>query len=247
VILLLGADGQLGRELARSLVTLGPLTQASRTGTVRGFGGDDAGKTELVHAPGIVRNAVAATGAVAIGEREDGGTARVRIDLAEIAAIGGSLDALAPRIIVNAAAYTAVDRAEDDGERADAVNHRAVAAVADWSARNDALLVHYSTDYVFAGDASQPYPEQAATGPSSSYGRSKLAGEVALRASGCASLLLRTAWVYAAHGQNFARTLLRAAASGKALRVVADQIGTPTSARFIAESSIRRRDCSALT
>lgn len=198
MILLLGAGGQVGRELARSLCSAGPLTLATRSG---------------------------ATAA---------GTPCSRIDLADAANLERQIDALAPRIVVNAAAYTAVDRAEDETEVADTVNHRAVAIIAAWAARNAALLVHYSTDYVFAGDASLPYREDAPTGPVSAYGRSKRAGEEAIRDSGCAHLILRTAWVYAAHGHNFLRSMLRAARAGRALRVVSDQVGAPTSARYIA-------------
>ncbi len=214
MILLLGASGQVGRELARSLVPVAPLTLATRDGKA-------ADPFATGAAPG---------GAVG---------ARARIDLADLDLLEGQLDALAPRIIVNAAAYTAVDRAEDEPELAAAINHRAVAILANWAARNGALLVHYSTDYVFAGDATAPYDEAAEPAPASAYGRSKWAGEQAIHASGCEYLILRTAWVYAAHGQNFLRTILRAAHAGRALRVVADQVGAPTSARLIADVTAR--------
>lgn len=157
-----------------------------------------------------------------------------RIELAQHQLLEAELERISPRIIVNAAAYTAVDRAEDEAELARAINHRAVGVLAGWAARNDALLVQYSTDYIFAGDAWIPYDEDAKPGPLSAYGRSKWAGEEAVRASGCDHLIFRTAWIYAAHGHNFLRTILRAAHAGRHLRVVQDQLGVPTSARFIA-------------
>ena len=201
MILLLGASGQTGRELARSLATAGPVTPATRSGSTPS------------------RSACA------------------RIDLADGDGLARQLDAIAPRIIVNAAAYTAVDRAEGEQQLADAINHRAVAILAAWASRNDALLVHYSTDYVFAGDATTPYDERSAASPLSVYGGSKWAGEEAIRASGCEHLILRTAWVYAAHGHNFLRSILRAAHAGTSLRVVADQVGAPTSARYLASAT----------
>lgn len=159
------------------------------------------------------------------------------LDLADSAGLAARLAEIAPDIIVNAAAHTAVDLAEDEVELSDALNHRAVAAMAQWCAARQSLLVHYSTDYVFAGDGTAPYPEDHPTGPRSVYGRSKLAGEQALAASGCDYLLLRTAWVYAARGRNFLLTMLRAAAVREELAVVDDQIGTPTTARFLAQTS----------
>lgn len=159
------------------------------------------------------------------------------LDLAEPASLAARLDEIAPDVIVNAAAHTAVDLAEDEVELSDALNHRAVAALAQWCAAHGRLLIHYSTDYVFAGDGRAPYREDHPTAPQSVYGRSKLAGEEALAASGCAYLLLRTAWVYAARGRNFLLTMLRAAAVREELAVVDDQIGSPTTARFLAQTS----------
>lgn len=144
---------------------------------------------------------------------------------------------LAPDLIINAAAHTAVDAAEDEPDLADALNHRAVAILAEVARERGALLVHYSTDYVFGGDGSAPYREDHPTAPKSVYGRSKLAGEQALAASGCAYLLLRTAWVYAARGRNFLLTMLRAAAVRDELSVVDDQIGSPTTAHFLADTT----------
>ncbi|HET9032739.1 MAG TPA: dTDP-4-dehydrorhamnose reductase [Dokdonella sp.] len=161
----------------------------------------------------------------------------VSVDLADSRSLANALDASGAKIIVNAAAYTAVDRAEDETDLADRVNHRAVAEMGEWAARNEALVIHYSTDYVFDGNSERPWHENDATAPLGVYGRSKLAGEQALRDSGAQHLILRTAWVYAARGQNFLRTMLRVAAEREELRVVDDQVGAPTSAGWIARTT----------
>lgn len=140
-----------------------------------------------------------------------------------------------PAIIVNAAAYTAVDHAESDVARARRVNAESVAELAAAAHAVGAWLVHYSTDYVFAGDKPTPYGEDDPTAPLSVYGQTKLEGEEAIRASNCRHLILRTSWVYSARGGNFAKTMLRLAAERDELRVVADQIGAPTSAELIAD------------
>ncbi|MEP7043243.1 MAG: dTDP-4-dehydrorhamnose reductase [Dokdonella sp.] len=161
----------------------------------------------------------------------------VRADLADAGSLAAALDAASADLVVNAAAYTAVDRAEDEPELADRINHRAVGEIGAWAARNGACVVHYSTDYVFDGTGTHPYREDDATAPLGVYGRSKLAGEQALQASGAAHLVLRTAWVYAGRGTNFLRTMLRLAGEREELRVVADQVGAPTPARWIAEAT----------
>lgn len=140
-----------------------------------------------------------------------------------------------PDVIVNAAAYTAVDRAEGEGGVADLVNHRAVAALAAEAARTGALLVHYSTDYVFDGGSADPYGEDDRTAPQGVYGATKRAGEEAIVASGCRHLVFRTSWVHAGRGGNFIRTMLRLAGEREELRVVADQTGAPTGAELIAD------------
>lgn len=145
------------------------------------------------------------------------------------------LDKLRPTRVVNAAAYTAVDRAEHDREAAFRANAESPAVIAQWCARNGVPLVHYSTDYVFDGRGSVPYPVDAPTAPLGVYGESKLAGEQAIRASGAQHLIFRTAWVYASHGHNFLRTMLRVSADCDELKVVADQVGTPTPAALIAD------------
>jgi dTDP-4-dehydrorhamnose reductase len=145
------------------------------------------------------------------------------------------IERIAPDLVVNAAAYTAVDRAEDDRDAAFRANAEAPGAIADACARRNTVLVHYSTDYVFDGTATRPYREDDPTCPLGVYGASKLAGEQAIQASGARHLIFRTAWVYAAHGNNFLRTMLRLAADRDELRVVADQVGTPTSAALIAD------------
>lgn len=145
------------------------------------------------------------------------------------------IERVAPDAVVNAAAYTAVDRAESDREAAFRANAEAPQRIAEACAARDALLVHYSTDYVFDGTGARPYREDDSTAPLGVYGESKLAGEQAVQASGARHLIFRTAWVYAAHGKNFMRTMLRLAAEREELRVVADQIGTPTPAALIAD------------
>ncbi len=166
-----------------------------------------------------------------------GGGACLAVDLADPASLAEGLDTAGADLIVNAAAYTAVDRAEDEVRLAERINHHAVAEIASWTAAHDARLVHYSTDYVFDGTRTEPYREDDATAPLGVYGRTKLAGEEAVRASGCAHLVLRTAWVYAARGHNFLGTMLRLGAERDELRVVRDQVGAPTSAPLIAATT----------
>jgi dTDP-4-dehydrorhamnose reductase len=161
----------------------------------------------------------------------------VRVDLADTESLATTLDASRADVVVNAAAYTAVDRAEDEPELADRINHRAVAEIGAWAKRNGKRVVHYSTDYVFDGSSKRPYREDGTTAPLGVYGRSKLGGEEALRASGARHLIVRTAWVYAARGHNFLRTMLRLAGEREELRVVADQTGAPTPARLIADAT----------
>jgi dTDP-4-dehydrorhamnose reductase len=144
---------------------------------------------------------------------------------------------LAPQVIVNPAAYTAVDKAEDEPDRARAVNTAAPAQLAGYCAAGSALLVHYSTDYVFDGSREGRYKEDDPTAPANTYGQTKLEGEQAIQSSGCAHLILRTSWVYSLHGGNFLRTMVRLAAARDHLRIVADQYGVPTPASFIADST----------
>ena len=159
---------------------------------------------------------------------------RAQLDLCDETSIRRAARASAPDVIVNAAAYTAVDRAESEPVLASAVNGIAAAILAEEARRCDALLVHYSTDYVFDGEKGVPYREDDPTSPVSVYGRSKLEGEQAIQASGCRHLILRTGWVYAARGNNFVRTVLKLARERGELSVVGDQIGAPTSAHELA-------------
>lgn len=159
---------------------------------------------------------------------------RAEVDLADLAAITRTVRAERPDVIVNAAAYTAVDRAESEPELAMTVNGQAPDAMARAAADIGALLIHYSTDYVFDGSARTPYPEDAPTCPLSVYGRTKLAGEEAVRAAGGTHLILRTSWVYSLHGHNFLKTVLRLARERDELRIVDDQIGSPTCAGALA-------------
>jgi dTDP-4-dehydrorhamnose reductase len=146
-----------------------------------------------------------------------------------------SVRSVRPAVIVNAAAYTAVDKAETDADRAKAVNATAPGLLAQEAAALGAWLVHYSTDYVFDGSGDRPWREDDATAPLSVYGRTKLEGEQAIRHSGCQHLILRTSWVYAARGGNFAKTMLRLAAEREELKVIADQVGAPTGADLLAD------------
>lgn len=145
------------------------------------------------------------------------------------------LDRTRPARVVNAAAYTAVDKAESDFGAAQVANADTPGAIARWCAAHAVPLVHYSTDYVFDGCGTRPYRPDDATAPLGVYGTTKLASEEAIRAAGGRHLIFRTAWVYAAHGQNFLRTMLRVGAERDVLRVVADQVGTPTPAALIAD------------
>jgi dTDP-4-dehydrorhamnose reductase len=164
---------------------------------------------------------------------------RAELNLADPPAIRGTVRTVAPDVIVNAAAYTAVDKAETDSELAFAVNGAAPGVLAEEARSLRALLVHYSTDYVFDGCKDSPYTEEDAAAPLNVYGASKLEGERAVSAAGGAYLILRTSWVYAPRGRNFLLTMLRLAGERTELRVVDDQIGAPTSARAIAEATAR--------
>ena len=163
-------------------------------------------------------------------------------DLSRPESLPAMLDRVQPDVIVNAAAYTAVDRAEQEEALATRVNGEAVGVIGRWAAAHDALVIHYSTDYVFDGHQSRPYAVDAPTAPLGAYGRSKLAGEQALQGSGADHLIFRTAWVYAAHGNNFLRTMLRLGAERDELRVVADQHGAPTDTGLIVTGSLAALD-----
>lgn len=162
---------------------------------------------------------------------------RSRLDLMKPASIMDTVQAVRPDVIVNAAAYTAVDQAETEESIAMTVNCDGPALLAAEAAKLGALLVHFSTDYVFDGEKTSAYLETDAPNPINAYGRSKLAGEEAIRASGCRYLILRTSWVYAVSGKNFLLTILRRAREGKELRVVDDQRGAPTSSIMIANAT----------
>lgn len=198
-LLLIGGNGQLGRELRRSLAALGEVVATTRDGRLH-----------------------------------DGGSA-IAADLGEPQGLAQVVREVAPDAVVNAAAYTAVDKAESEPEVAFRVNGQAPGVLAAACAEAGIPLVHYSTDYVFDGQGTRPYREDDPTAPLGVYGASKLAGEEAIRAAGGRHLVFRTAWVYAAHSHNFLRTMLRLGAERDELRVVADQVGTPTPAALIAD------------
>ena len=202
-LLLLGANGQVGHELRRSLAPLGEVVAATRDGKLA-----------------------------------DGGVCEVA-DFDHVDSLAVLVERIAPDVVANAAAWTAVDLAETEREAAFRANAEAPRVLAEACARGGARLLHYSTDYVFDGHGTRPWREDDPTAPTSVYGASKLAGEDAIRASGAEHLILRTAWVYASRGKNFLRTMLRLGAERDRLRVVADQVGTPTSATLIADATAR--------
>jgi dTDP-4-dehydrorhamnose reductase len=159
------------------------------------------------------------------------------IDLIEGGSIRKWVSHTRPSIIINAAAYTAVDKAESEPDRAMKINGEAPGVLAEEAKRIGALLVHYSTDYVYDGAKSEPYVETDSPNPLSAYGRSKLAGDNAIQSVGCAHLIFRLCWVYGARGQNFMLTIMRLARERDTLRVVRDQVGCPTWSRMIAETT----------
>lgn len=175
-----------------------------------------------------LQRALAPVGAVcAVGQPE--------CDLSDAAAIRALVQAYNPDLIVNSAAYTAVDKAESEPELAHAINAVAPGVLGDEAAKGNAWVVHYSTDYVFDGTKLGAYTEDDLTNPQSVYGRTKRDGEIALQESGARHLILRTSWVVGAHGSNFAKTILRLALERESLNVVADQYGVPTPAALLAD------------
>ncbi|MFA7268877.1 MAG: dTDP-4-dehydrorhamnose reductase [Sterolibacterium sp.] len=162
---------------------------------------------------------------------------RKALDLTDTAAIRNTLRAARPDIIVNAAAYTAVDQAENDVELAMRINAQAPEVLAEEAKQLGALLVHFSTDYVFDGSKTTPYTEEDVPHPINAYGRSKLAGELAIQSVACRFLIFRTSWVYGLRGKNFLLTILSLAEEREELRIVDDQIGAPTWSRMIAEAT----------
>jgi dTDP-4-dehydrorhamnose reductase len=192
-ILLIGAQGQVGWELARRLPALGAVTTTDRT----------------------------------------------KLDLTDREAICRVVREANPELIVNAAAYTAVDKAESEPALAMQINGEAPGVLAGEAKRSGALLVHYSTDYIFDGEKQGAYVETDAPNPVSAYGKSKLAGERAIAASGCRHLIFRTCWVYGPRGRNFLLTILKAARERPELKVVDDQFGAPTSSAAIAQATLR--------
>lgn len=161
-------------------------------------------------------------------------SARSEVDICDTASIGQAIQRYQPQVIINCAAYTAVDKAEAEPAQAYRINRDGVATLAAQAAAHNIVLLHISTDYVFAGDQAHPYTELDIPAPKCVYGASKLAGEQALLQSGCKGAIIRTSWLYSEFGSNFVKTMLRLAQSGKPLKVVADQYGSPTCARDLA-------------
>ncbi|MGE6332017.1 dTDP-4-dehydrorhamnose reductase [Stenotrophomonas sp. NPDC077659] len=199
--------------------------------TVLVFGGNGQVGQELLRALAPLGPVLATTRSGVLAD----GTPCETADFGQPDSLPALLDRLQPSLVVNAAAYTAVDRAEQEVEAAYAANAQAPGVIARWCAIHGVPFVHYSTDYVFDGQGTAPYAEDESTAPLGVYGTSKRDGEDAVRAAGGRHLIFRTAWVYASHGANFLRTMLRVGAERDQLRVVADQIGTPTPAALIAD------------
>jgi len=203
--------------------------------TVLVFGGNGQVGQELLRALAPLGKVVATTRSGVLPD----GSACETADFGQPDSLSALLDRLQPSIVVNAAAYTAVDRAEQEVDAAFAANTQAPGVIARWCAAHGVPFVHYSTDYVFDGQGTAPYREDEPTAPLGVYGTSKRDGEDAVRAAGGRHLIFRTAWVYASHGANFLRTMLRVGAERDQLRVVADQIGTPTPAALIADVTVQ--------
>lgn len=164
---------------------------------------------------------------------------RTQCDLAQSDAVAVAIENACPDIVINAAAYTAVDQAEGEPEKAQAVNCDAVRAMADATEKRSIPLIHFSTDYVFDGTGTAPYRETDVTAPLGVYGKTKLAGEDAIRTRTARHLIFRTSWVYSPYGKNFVKTMLRLMVQNEEIRVVDDQVGCPTSAQDLAETVLK--------
>ena len=175
---------------------------------------------------------------LAITEHDVVYTSRGKIDIAEFEVTKAQILEISPDIVINATAYTAVDKAEEEHKVADRINHLAVANIASICNQLDCWLIHVSTDYVFDGNSEVPYEEDNPTNPQGVYGDSKLKGEMAIEASGCKYLIIRTAWVYSEYGNNFLKTMLRLGADRDELSIVGDQFGCPTYAQDIAKTIV---------
>ncbi|RYZ54664.1 MAG: dTDP-4-dehydrorhamnose reductase [Sphingobacteriales bacterium] len=209
-ILLLGKNGQVGWELQRALAPLGTLIALDRTALDR---------------TALDRTTLDWTGSLQ----------RLCGDLTNLTGLIATIEQLKPNVVVNAAAYTAVDKAESEPLLATQINREAVAALAKTCAQINAILVHYSTDYVFNGAGHTAWTEDDASHPLNVYGQTKRAGELAILQSGCDALIFRTSWVYATRGSNFIKTMLRLAQEREQLNIINDQTGAPTSAALIAD------------
>jgi dTDP-4-dehydrorhamnose reductase len=221
-ILLLGKNGQVGCALQRSLAPLGEVIALDRHGLRPGDDEEEGPRDEEERPRDDQESSLRAQRSNLCG------------DLSNLDGLAHTVASVRPDVIVNAAAYTAVDKAESEVDECRTINTDAVAVLARAASPMGALLVHYSTDYVFNGSGDAPWLETDATGPLNVYGQSKLDGEKAIALSGCTSLVFRTSWVYGLHGGNFAKTMLRLAQEREQLKVINDQVGAPISAELIA-------------
>jgi dTDP-4-dehydrorhamnose reductase len=233
-ILLLGKNGQVGWALQRSLSPLGEVIALDRHGLRPRDDEEEGPRYEEERPRDDQESSLRA-------QRSNPNDVSLRAQRSNLCGDLTNLDGLArtvatvrPDVIVNAAAYTAVDKAESEADVCRAINTDAVAVLARAASPMGALLVHYSTDYVFNGSGDAPWVETDVIGPLNVYGQSKLDGEKAIALSGCTSLVFRTSWVYGLHGGNFAKTMLRLAQEREQLKVINDQCGAPTSAELIA-------------
>ena len=163
-------------------------------------------------------------------------TSRKQIDIANFVSTKSKISKICPQVIINAAAYTSVDKAEEDIKNANKINHLAVNNLAKICFQLNCLLIHISSDYVFDGKSNKPYKENDKTNPRSVYGKTKLNGEIAIKASGCKNIIIRTSWVYSEYGNNFLKTMLRLGMTHDEVSIVSDQIGCPTYAQDIAKT-----------
>ena len=178
------------------------------------------------------------TDQLAVADHETILTSRSEIDITDFAATRVKISQINPDVVINASAYTGVDDAEAEPQKADLVNHLAVANIAEICADTELVLIHISTDYVFDGNAPAPYGEEVQTNPQGTYGQTKLLGELAIQQSGCKHLIIRTAWVFSEYGNNFMKTMLRLGAERDELSIVGDQIGCPTYAQDLAKAIV---------
>ncbi len=234
-ILLLGKNGQVGWELQRSLLPLGKVIALDRHGLRPRDDEDISSRSADASLRAQQSNPEDASLHAPSDVSLRAQRSNLSGDLSNLEALAQTIVTVRPDVIVNAAAYTAVDKAESDVDACRTINALATAVLAQAAHASGALLVHYSTDYVFNGSGEAPWIETDATGPLNVYGQTKLEGEQAIARSGCRHLIFRTSWVFGARGGNFAKTMIRLAKERDQLKVINDQFGAPTGADLLAD------------